>query len=168
MLTEGVVIDLAHISPSAMDKVIELRDRHDRGRTQPLIATHVGCRLGTQLYNLSDDQIEKITDRGGLIGLIFADHQILDGTPKKRTRKFRESFHFLCRHIDHIQQVTGTHEHTAIGSDLDGFIKPTLAGLHDMRCMDRLQEALFSRYGATVTDQISSGNALRLLRGFLP
>ena len=28
-----------------------------------------------------------------------------------------------------IHDAVGSHEHTAIGTDLDGFVKPTLAGL---------------------------------------
>jgi microsomal dipeptidase-like Zn-dependent dipeptidase len=168
MLTEGILIDLSHCSPQAMAEIVALRERHERGPGMPLIATHVACRLGTQLYNLSNDQIEEIADSGGVIGLIFADHQIMDGAPKKRTKSFDDSFEMLCKHIDHICQRTDSHAHIAIGSDLDGFIKPTLAGLHDMTCMDRLQVALAGRYGRAVTEQITAGNALRVLRSCLP
>ena len=58
------------------------------------------------------------------------------GYPFERTvSRFEESFEVLSRHIDCIRDATGSHRHTAIGSDLDGFIKPTLPGLEDMRDM---------------------------------
>jgi microsomal dipeptidase-like Zn-dependent dipeptidase len=59
--------------------------------------------------------------------------------------------------------VTGSHRHTAIGLDLDGFIKPTLAGLADMRDMARLERALREGYGDADAELICSGNALRVL-----
>jgi microsomal dipeptidase-like Zn-dependent dipeptidase len=70
----------------------------------------------------------------------------------------------LCRHIDKIKELTGTYEHIAIGSDLDGYIKPSLPGLEHQGRMADLQQALEARYGNTVAEQISSGNALHVLR----
>jgi microsomal dipeptidase-like Zn-dependent dipeptidase len=102
-----------------------------------------------------------------VIGLIFADHHMVDGLRTSRTTEFIESFAVICAHIDHIHSQVGSHEYTAIGSDLDGFIKPTLAGLDDMRCMERLRVALEDRYGADAA-LITSGNALRVLRSCLP
>jgi microsomal dipeptidase-like Zn-dependent dipeptidase len=70
----------------------------------------------------------------------------------------------LCRHIDQIAELTGSHRHAAIGSDLDGFIKPTLAGLDTMSDMKRLERALVRRYGEEDGRLIASENALRPLR----
>ena len=50
-----------------------------------------------------------------------------------------------------------------IGSDLDGFIKPTLAGVETAEDMCKLEVALADRYGPASADQICSGNALRML-----
>ena len=46
------------------------------------------------------------------------------------------------QHIDRIRELTGSHRHVGIGSDLDGFIKPTLAGLQTMSDMAPLEAAL--------------------------
>ena len=51
-----------------------------------------------------------------------------------------------------------------IGSDLDGYIKPALPGLEHMGRMRDLQQSLHDRYGPLVSEQICSGNALRVLR----
>ena len=49
------------------------------------------------------------------------------------------------------------------GSDFDGFIRPTLAGLGSARDLGRLEAALVSRYGGD-GELIAGGNALRVLR----
>ena len=67
-------------------------------------------------------------------------------------------------HIDRIAQVTGSHDHAAIGSDLDGWIKPALPGLEHLGRMRAVQDALVARYGAAVAEKIASANLLALLR----
>jgi microsomal dipeptidase-like Zn-dependent dipeptidase len=79
-------------------------------------------------------------------------------------RSFEDSVQALCRHIDRIHDLTGSFDHIGIGSDLDGYIKPALPGLEHMGRMRALQQSLAERYGAAVAEQISSGNALRVLR----
>ena len=72
----------------------------------------------------------------------------------------------LYRHIDRIREITGSHRHTAIGTDFDGFIKPTLPGLEDAGDMHRLEDALNDRYGADDAELIASANVLRLARSY--
>jgi microsomal dipeptidase-like Zn-dependent dipeptidase len=67
-------------------------------------------------------------------------------------------------HIDRIAQVTGSHDHAAIGSDLDGWIKPALPGLEHLGRMRYVQDALAAKYGSEVAEKISSANLLALLR----
>ena len=76
-----------------------------------------------------------------------------------------DSVEALCRHINHIRDVTGSLDHVAFGSDLDGYIKPALPGLEHMGCMRELQQSLVRRYGPAAAEQICSVNALRVLRG---
>ena len=52
----------------------------------------------------------------------------------------------------------------AIGSDFDGFIKPTLGGLERSSDIARLSSAVVARYGAVDAERILAGNALRVLR----
>ena len=89
-----------------------------------MIASHAGYRFGGQKYNVSDHTIVKIAARGGVIGLIFAQHQMNDGLRRTDTKTLDESVAILARHIDAIGP-----QHVALGSDLDGFIKPTLGGI---------------------------------------
>lgn len=171
MVRERVLIDLAHMSERSLRDTFELLDRLDPERTVPVLASHAGYRFGSQEYMLDAATIERIAARDGVVGLILARHQIEDGLPSghgrrpwlSRRRRFDSSFETLCRHIDEIHRLAGSHRHAAIGSDLDGFIKPTLPGLDDMRDMRRLEQALRRRYGDGDAELICSGNALRLL-----
>jgi microsomal dipeptidase-like Zn-dependent dipeptidase len=162
MVEHGVLVDLSHMSERAYADTFSLLDRLDPDRKVPLLASHVGYRFGHQDYNLTAQTIERIAERDGVIGLIFAEHQAADGLPHPHS--FDDSIDLLCRHIDRIREVTGSHRHTAIGSDHDGFIKPTLPGLEDAGRMSALEPALRERYGDADADAISSGNALRALR----
>ena len=164
LVREGLVVDLAHMSARALDDALALLDQLDPQRKVPVIASHSAVRLGAQEYNLHAETIERIAERDGVIGLIFARHQLTDGVRRRRTATFEQSSEVLAAHIDRIADLTGSHRHTAIGSDLDGFIKPTLAGLESMADMARLEPMLRTRYGAADAQLISSGNALRLLR----
>ena len=166
MCRHRVLIDLSHMSDRALDDTFALLDELDPRRQIPVVASHTGYRFGGQEYNLSEASIERIAARDGVIGLIFADHQILDGLGGRQPKSLDESVAVLCRHIDRIHELTGSHRHAAIGSDLDGFIKPTLAGLQTMADMRPLQAALTARYGGEVASLICSENALRLLRGY--
>lgn len=76
----------------------------------------------------------------------------------------RVTLEVICAHLDRIAQITGSHRHAAIGSDFDGFIKPTAAGLESAADLARLEGALRERYGHVKGESICSGHALRVLR----
>lgn len=164
MVDERVLVDLSHMDANALHATFALLDQLDPERKTPVVATHVGYRFGHQEYNLTAATIERIAERGGVIGVILSEHQGSDGLRRLHTRNFQQSLDVVCRHLDRIREITGSHEHAAIGSDLDGFIKPTLAGLEDSARLGRLEAALVQRYGAADAERIASGNLLRLLR----
>jgi microsomal dipeptidase-like Zn-dependent dipeptidase len=166
MVAERVLIDVCHMTEHAVDATLSLLDRIDPRGEVPLVATHTGYRFGHDEYNLADRHVRAIADRGGVIGLIFAEHQALDGLPMGHTRTIDESIDVLGRHIDRLHDLTGSYDHIAIGSDLDGFIKPTLSGLGDAAEMSALERALSERYGPDAAGKIASGNLLRLLRSY--
>jgi microsomal dipeptidase-like Zn-dependent dipeptidase len=173
MIRRRVLIDVSHMSGQALDDTFATLEELDPGHDVPVLATHAGYRFGAQHYNLSRDTIERIAERDGVIGLIFAQHQIWDGLEnprftrlRRKLKGFDHTFATLCLHIDAIHDVTGTYRHIGIGSDLDGFIKPTLKGLRDMRDMARLETRLREKYGDADADLMCSENALRPLRTY--
>jgi microsomal dipeptidase-like Zn-dependent dipeptidase len=165
MVRRRVVIDVSHMSERSLDDVFGLLEELDPGRRVPVIASHGAYRFGEQHYNLTRPTIERIVARDGVIGLILADHQIRDGLAVAGT-DFEGAFELLRLHIEAIHDVTGDYRHVAIGSDLDGFIKPTLKGLSDMRDMRRLQERLRERFGDADAELMCTDNALRPLRTY--
>ena len=163
MVRHGILVDVTHMSARSFDDALELMDELDPQRRVPAIASHMACRFGHLEYNLTDDQIERLARRDGAMGVILCDHFVKEGLRHRRTRTFEESLEAICRHVDRIREITGSHRHAAIGSDLDGYIKPTLAGLDDMSAMAALREGLRRRYGDDA-NAICQGNALRVLR----
>jgi microsomal dipeptidase-like Zn-dependent dipeptidase len=163
MVRTGILVDVTHMSARSLDDTLELLDELDPERRVPAIASHMACRFGDLEYNLTDDQIARLAQRDAALGVILCDHFAKDGLRHRRTRTFDESVEVIFRHVDRIREVTGSHRHAAIGSDLDGYIKPTLAGLDDMSALAPLRERLRARYGDDA-EGICHGNALRVLR----
>jgi microsomal dipeptidase-like Zn-dependent dipeptidase len=161
MAEHGILIDITHMSDRAITDTFDLLDERRCDPPIPVIATHMACRLGKLRYNLSDETIARVGKTGGLLGLIACEHYISDGNAKPAS--FEDSFALLCKHIDHICEVTGSTDHVAFGSDLDGYIKPALPGIEHLGRMRTLQEALTAKYGAEKASKFSSGNALRVL-----
>jgi microsomal dipeptidase-like Zn-dependent dipeptidase len=168
MYTHKVLVDISHMSERAIGDTFDLIESLDRTSgadplEYPVIATHVGMRSAdpdTQSYNLSDDTARRIQERGGLIGLIMAQHQL--GT----TDDPGQSRAVLKRHIDAVSALGDGLASCAIGTDLDGFIKPTLSGIE--RCADLrdLEAWIRDEYPADA-DAILHDNARRVLRRVL-
>ena len=142
MYERKVLVDISHMRDDAIDETFALIEALDKQtgrdpRAYPVIASHSGYRFGGQKYNLSDHTIVKIAARGGVVGLIFAQHQINDGLRRTETETLDESVAILARHIDAIGP-----QHVALGSDLDGFIKPTLGGIETAADLAPLAAAL--------------------------
>jgi microsomal dipeptidase-like Zn-dependent dipeptidase len=162
MIDEGILVDLTHMRAQSIRDVFALVDERDPDNEIPVIATHMAYRFGGLEYSFDDDVVARIVARGGLLGLILCQHYITSGLDVPET--FEGSVQALCRHIDKLHELTGSYEHIAIGSDLDGYIKPALPGLEHQGRMAELQRALVERYGSEVAEQIAGGNALRVLR----
>ena len=166
MFCNGILIDMTHMSEPAIWATIALLEELEQKYSitpVPVLATHIACRFGTYQYNLSDDTIREIGKRNGLMGVIFCDHWMHDGPSKKNLRSERDTFERVKENIDRIARLVSSHKCTAIGSDLDGFIKPMLRGLENMAGMSYLEERLRREYGADA-DLILSENALRVLK----
>jgi len=160
MCEHKVVVDLSHMRRDVLTRALSELDRYDKDRSIPVIASHVGAASAGppgHAYNLTPDAMRAIRDRGGVIGLIAAQHLL------GSTRTPDDSRDLLRRHIDAIGVAVGSHWHTAIGTDLDGFIKPTLAGLERAEDLTTLEEWIRDLYPADA-DAILHDNAERVLR----
>lgn len=163
LFTNRILPDLSHMSPEGIVKTLDLLDEIDPGKTLPVVSTHAGYRFGDQKYMHDDKTLLRIKERKGVVGLIMAQHQLNDDKAgRKKTETFDEGFKVICEHIEAIANVTGD-DHIAIGTDFDGFIKPTMPGLEGSADLIRLERALVGEYGEAKAEKITSGNSLDVL-----
>jgi microsomal dipeptidase-like Zn-dependent dipeptidase len=99
---KGVIIDVAHSSEATVRDALSVA-------TRPLIVSHTGLRghcPGPR--NISDELMEEIAARGGLIGVGFWDAAVCEPTPQSIARAIAYGIELVGR------------EHIALGSDYDG------------------------------------------------
>jgi len=165
MYRHKILIDISHMSERAVRATFELVERlegENAKRDYPIIATHVGMRSAgptarAQEYNLGDDTARKIADRGGVIGLIGSQHQLGD------VHSEPESAALVKAHLDAIGAAVGDASSVAaLGSDIDGFIKPTLEGFEKAQDFAKL-ETWVRNAGQNDPEAILHGNAERVI-----
>jgi microsomal dipeptidase-like Zn-dependent dipeptidase len=166
MYRHKILIDICHMSERAAKETFELVERleGDNAKTDyPIIATHVGMRSAgpvarAQEYNLADDTARKIAERGGVIGLICAQHQLGDAQHEA------ESAALVKAHLNALGTAVGDASSVAaLGTDIDGFIKPTLGGFEKAEDFAKL-EAWVRNAGQNDPNAILHGNAERVIR----
>ncbi|MET0600613.1 MAG: membrane dipeptidase [Baekduia sp.] len=163
MVANGILIDLSHMRSDAIAETLDQLDQIDPSQTVPVIASHAGYRFGEQDYMLDDATLDRIRQRNGVVGLIMAQYQLNDGLVKGHTKTFSQSKDIIFRHLDQIASVTGSYDHLGIGSDLDGFIRPTATGIESAGDLARLEAAIRERYSADDAEKLLNGNVLRVL-----
>lgn len=144
----GAVVDVAHLSPAAFAGVAALAAEV----CAPLLATHTSARaVHDHPRGLDDAQLRAVAASDGLVG-ILVHAPILGGADADR----------FAAHVAHAVAIAGP-AHVAIGSDLDGNIRP-IAGVRTTADLPALAAAL-RRAGlsdATI-HAIFSANARRFL-----
>lgn len=156
LFREKVIVDITHCSERAQDDIFAIAKKYPG---QPVISSHNGVR-GNSDYplNLSDDAIHRIADSGGVIGVILFPHWLRQ---PHHQLSGADGFSLLFKTIDYLKEKTGGYDHIAIGSDLDGFIKP-LRGCENYAETPALVAAVQKHYGSAA-DKILYQNALRVL-----
>jgi len=147
MQSRGMIVDLAHSSPRAIDDVLALAAR-------PVIVSHTGVK-GTcnNTRNLSDGQLRGVARSGGLIGIGYWDTAVCG-----------DDAHAIARAIHYAVGIVGA-DHVALGSDFDGAVTTPF----DTTGLVLLTDALLQE-GLSEDDiaKIMGGNAFRLLAELLP
>jgi len=167
MYRYGVLVDISHMREAAIDQTFALLEELDResGKAAadfPVIATHAGFRFGEQSYMLSPETIKTIAGREGVIGLIMAHHQLNDSLTRRRGGLAR-TVRTVRRHVEEIHRITDSYENIGIGSDLDGFIKPTVGGVENADDLAKLAERLRTEFPGQAEAMLHD-NALRVLK----
>jgi len=143
----GIALDLAHLSPAAIDDALALA-------TKPVIVSHGGAR-GTcdNARTLTDDQLRAIAAGGGVVGIGYWETAVCGTSPRD-----------VARAIRYVADLVGD-EHVALGSDYDG---ATTVGF-DVSALPALTQALLDQgFSSPAVTRILGGNALRVLIQTLP
>lgn len=163
----GMLVDISHLSDAAFWQVLQFS-------RVPVIASHSSCRaLSPIARNLSDEMIQALARRGGVIhinfGCEFVSAESAAASPfftpsvKERKPVPRARLEHVVAHIDHVVRLAGI-EAVGIGSDFDG-IECTPVGLDDVSRFPNLTRALLERrYTAEEIRKIYGGNLLRVMR----
>jgi membrane dipeptidase len=166
----AMVLDLAHASPRTFEDALAQTGH------EPVLVSHAGCRaVYDHRRNLTDEQLEALAAREGVLGLMPHPFVVDRGAPT--VERFVE-------HVDHAVAVMGI-EHVGLGGDFtrqitraigigdtlsDGVrADAALDGLEGSHHYPALIEALRRHgYGDDAITALSAGNLLRLLRRCLP
>lgn len=106
----GIIHDTSHLAEESFWQLIHLT----RG---PVMASHSNCRRYVPTdRQLSDEMIQAIIRRGGVIGINFFDRFLIpSGEPKRRATLLD-----VLKHIHHICDLAGDAKHVGLGTDMDG------------------------------------------------
>ena len=161
----GMILDVTHLSDVSMAQAFEYFDG-------PVLASHHNCRaLVPGDRQLTDEQIERVVSRGGVIGAAFDAWMLYPGWVRGETRPEVVSMEAAADHIDHVCQVAGNARHAALGTDLDGGFgyEQTPRDLRVYSDLHQLGEILLRRgYSEPDVDGVFHGNWLRFFAGSLP
>jgi membrane dipeptidase len=148
MEARGIIVDLAHTSPTTVDEVLAMA-------TRPVVVSHTGVK-GTcdSPRNLSDDQLLRIAANGGVVGIGYWDGALCaDISPAS-----------FARAVIHAILIAGV-DHVALGSDFDGATKTRF----DASQLAVVTDALLALgLDSTMIAKVEGGNAIALLRRGLP
>lgn len=147
MEEKKIIIDLAHASPTLINEVLEVA-------TRPVIVSHTGVKgIHKSPRNLSDTEIRKIAENGGLIGIGFWPEAAGDGHPLS-----------IARSIRYVIDMVGI-EHVALGSDFDGAVTT----MFDASEIAYLTEALIQEgFSDDQIQKIMGQNIIAFLQKNLP
>jgi membrane dipeptidase len=165
MAALNVILDVSHMAQQALFEAL------DRFEGKHLIASHSNPqRLMPTDRHLPDEAIERIAERGGVIGVVLFNKFLKKGWGTG-SKKREVTLDDVVRAVDTICQITGSADHAGIGSDFDGGFgaDATPLELDSSRDLWKIGAELRRRgYAVADVDKIMSGNWLRVLRAALP
>ena len=163
----GMILDATHLCDDAFWEALDLFHG-------PVWASHHNCRaLVPHNRQISDDMIRALAERGAVIGAAFDAWMIVPGWVRRQStpESMQGYLRHIVDHIDHICQITGSHEHVGIGSDLDGCFgtEQTPIDVQTIYDLTRLPELFAERgYSEEAIRGIMRDNFLKFLERGLP
>ena len=159
----GIILDVTHLSDESLDESMDIFGG-------VVWASHCNCRaLVPGDRQLSDRQLKRVIERGGVIGAAFDAWMLIPGWERGVTTPEASgvALSYVVDHIDYVCQLAGNADHAGIGTDLDGgFGREQSPGdLDTIADLQKLPGLLGQRgYQAADIEKIMSGNFLGMLR----
>jgi len=143
----GIIIDLAHASPSLINDVLDMT-------SAPCVVSHTGVRGQFETpRNLSDDHLRRIAANGGMIGIGFWDGAIGNPHPDN-----------IVKAMKYAVKIAGI-DHVCLGSDWDGGTKTYFDSANLWVLTKAMRKGGFSDEEIR---KIMGGNQLKFLSERLP
>jgi membrane dipeptidase len=121
----GMFIDVSHLNDEGFWDVMKFAKK-------PVIASHSNCRaLVGSMRNLTDQQIEALAEKDGVIGMNAAS-AFVGNDSETRTRLSAKD---LLDHVDHIVNIAGV-RHVGLGLDLCDSFEDYLTLGHSLETYD--------------------------------
>jgi membrane dipeptidase len=146
----GIILDVSHINPAGFwDMLAESRN--------PIVATHSSVKaISPHVRNLDDGQIKALANKGGTIGINFANIFL---RPDMQAN-VDTALDVIVSHFDYIVNLVGD-EHVSFGTDFDGTDIPAIVG--DATGLPLVLRALKAKgYSDASLERICNGNFLRV------
>jgi membrane dipeptidase len=163
----GFVLDLSHMDWAAAREVLDIYEG-------TVIASHANAlrqvKDGDSNRFLTDDIIERIVERQGVIGVV-PFNRFLVQTWKDSDSREACPLELVAAQIDYICQLAGDSRHVGFGTDFDGGfgLQQVPAGIDTIADLHKLVPMLASQgYNEEDLNAIYGGNWIKLLRDCLP
>lgn len=145
----GIIVDVSHLSEGGFWDVAELSSR-------PFVASHSCCRaLCGHQRNLTDAQMKKIADCGGVIGINFF-------TPFINEKAEETTIEDVVYHMRHMKNICGT-DAMAWGSDFDG-IDDCVLEFKNYAGLRQIENELKKYFTDDDIEKINHKNFIRVFR----
>lgn len=161
----GIALDVTHLCDESMAQAFDLYEG-------PIWASHHNCRsLVDWDRQLTDEQIQELIRRDGVIGVAMDAIMLYDGWVYGQTSPKVLSLESAVDHLDHVCQLAGNTRHIGIGTDLDGGFgtEQTPRDLKSIADVASLAERMDKRgYSEDDINALFHGNWLRIFSEALP
>ena len=143
----NIILDVSHSSEQTVEETLELSNK-------PLIVSHTGFKGHCNTArNISDELMQRIAAKGGLIAVGFWDAAVCGEHPSQ-----------IVAAIQYGIELVGE-DHVALGSDFDGSISTSFDTSELAALTHYMLEANFSE---TQIRKVMGGNMLKFLQTHLP
>lgn len=143
----GILLDVSHLAEAGFWQLMELSQA-------PVLASHSNTfELCPHPRNLSNEQIQAIITKKGMMGLTFVPWFVKSVNPQISD---------LLLHIDHVCALGGENQ-LGFGSDFDG-IEIFMPNLEHVGQYDNLANELLKKYPAILVEKLLFGNWMSFLQ----